>query len=201
MTDEEFADLLSLGHERRGIEFKGCRPRTDRVFFAKVARAAIGMANRRNGGYVIIGVEDSSGTLTPTGLCAEDLRTWKYDDVAVSISGYADPSIGFELETMTYLSNKYIVITVYEFEEIPILCKNNCGDVLRKGACYVRSRHKPETSEIPSQEEMRELLELATEKRLRKFLAQAKAAGLTNLAILQQPTDADLFARQLGELA
>src|SRR5918992_3524376 len=70
------------------------------------------------------------------------------------------------------------VIQVKEFADIPVLCKRSYDNVLREGACYVRSRRKPETSEIPTLADMRDLLDLATEKRLREHLALLERIGL-----------------------
>src|SRR5215210_4879809 len=141
------------------------------------------MANRRDGGRVIIGVEDDAGILTPKGLDGAQLESWRsYDDVAASINEYASPSVSFEKEFLPYQGHDIVILHVAEFEAIPILCrmeyqssigkgspKNQDRTILRKGACYVRSRHKPETSEIPSEEEMRELLDLAIEKGVRTY--------------------------------
>ena len=57
MTEEEFESLLAPGHEVDGVEFKGAWVRTDRLFLAKVARAMLGMANRLDGGLVILGID------------------------------------------------------------------------------------------------------------------------------------------------
>ncbi len=179
MKSEELKELISFGREQLGVEFKGPGSRDDRKFFALIAKAMIGMANRRDGGKIIIGVcEDTNKKLIPDGLSKKQLATWKYDDIANSIDEYADPSLHFELSQPTFMDNQFVVIEVNEFEDIPILCKKTYDDTLRKGACYVRPRRKPETTEIPSQSDMRDLLSLAVEKGLRKFLAQASKAGL-----------------------
>lgn len=102
MTNQEFAEILSFTYERRGIEFKGPGPRSDKQLFAKVMRAVLGMANRRDGGLVVMGVEDNGTGLVLTGLSTADLSTWKYDDVADSLAAYADPSVSFELEIREY---------------------------------------------------------------------------------------------------
>lgn len=200
-SEEEFERLLALGHEQRGVEFKGPGRRSDKQFFARVARSVLGMANRRDGGRVIIGVEDKSGVLQAVGLDASDLKTWKYDDIADSLAGYADPNVSFDLETRRRGHRSYVILHVQEFEDVPILCNKDYSDVLRKGACYVRSRRKPETAEIPSQADMRDLLELATEKRLRSFIAMAIAAGLLLLpSAVARPTHQEQFEEQLGDL-
>jgi predicted HTH transcriptional regulator len=219
MNEQDFAALLALGHETRGIEFKGPGSRTDKkdkTFLAKVVRGVLGMANRRDGGRVIIGVEDNAGVLIPKGLDAVQLGSWKsYDDVAASINEYASPSVSFEKEFLHYQGHDIVILHVTEFEDIPILCrkeyhspavqgapKNQDRIVLRQGACYVRSRHKPETSEIPSEEEMRELLELAVDKGVIRFLERARRVGLlpADQPVLPQPTDQERFNEQLEDL-
>jgi predicted HTH transcriptional regulator len=184
VTDQDFEQRLKLGHETHGVEFKGPGKRTDKAFLAKVIRAVIGMANRRDGGDVIIGVDPK--TLEPVGLEEDQADTWGYDVLATAVNEYASPSVSFDFERKLYLGHTLVIIEVHEFAEIPILCGKDYGStnvkgatpILRRGACYVRSRHKPETSEIPSWEEMRELLELAIEKGVRKFLERAQKVGL-----------------------
>lgn len=191
MTDEEFAEVLRLGYELPGVEFKGPGPRTNATLFLRVTRAALALANRRDGGYIVIGVDNNGHVLTPVGLTQADLATWNYDDISAGIAAYADPYVRFDLEIKENGGNRYVVLTVREFEEIPVLCKRDSTGVLRAGACYVRTRRKPESAEIPSQTEMRELLDLAIEKGLRKYFrmrsVEAEAAG---------PTDAGRFEAQ-----
>ena len=206
MTEREFEDILALGHERRGTEFKGPGPRTDKSFFARIARAVLGMANRQDGGFIIIGLEDKNGVITPVGLNAVDLATWNHDDVSTSLAAYADPSVSFDRQILVYKGTNHVILKVHEFEEIPVLCRQDYQKgndvILRKGACYVRSRHKPETSEIPSQEDMRDLLALATDKGVRKFVARAVKSGLLSISPLgtTAPADKESFEAQLGDL-
>ena len=117
MTDEEFVQTLRLGHETSGFEFKGPGPRSNNQLFARVVRAILGMANRRDGGRVIIGAEDSGGILNPVGLNEDDLATWRYDDVADGIATYADPSVSFDLEVKEYNDKKYVALEVGEFAD------------------------------------------------------------------------------------
>lgn len=199
MIDQEFADLLALGHEASGVEFKGPGSRSNRRLFAQVVRAALGMANRRDGGRVIIGVADDGGVLNPVGLSEGDLATWRYDDIADGVSVYADPSVVFEREVKEYNNRVYVILHVDEFADIPILCKKDYPDVLRSGACYVRARRKPETSEIPTQEDMRDLLELAIDKGVSRYLARAQRVGLIVLPSVTPPST-ERFEQQRGDL-
>lgn len=206
MTEQEFTALLARGHETQGVEFKGPGKRTDEGFRAKVIRATLGMANRRDGGLVILGVRDSD-ELDPVGLDEDQIGSWlNYDELAVTVNEFASPSVQFDLEGPTLLGRRFVIIRVHEFEDIPILCTRDFQGgkelILRRGACYVRSRHKPETSEIPSEEEMRELLELAIDKGVRKFVERAQKAGLfpsISRAPIP-PSDEASFREQIEEM-
>ena len=136
------------------------------------------MSNRRHGGRVIIGVRGEGDALEPIGLTDDDWRTWTFDGVADQIARYADPGVTFEIETIEYDGNRYILLQVEEFSDIPVLCKRAYGDVLRDGACYVRTRRKPETVELSTQADMRDLLDLAIEKGMSRYIEQARRIGL-----------------------
>lgn len=199
MTDEEFAAILALDHELSGIEFKGSGLASDKQLFARVAKAALGMANRRDGGRIIIGVYCSTNLVDRTGLTETQLKTWNYDDVASKLAEYAEPSISFDLEIKECDGKNYVVLEIKEFQQVPVLCKNDYPQVLRKGACYVRSRRKPETTEIPTQEDMRDLLDLAIEKGLRKYVTIAHRAGigLVPIPAITTPSSASGADKQL----
>jgi predicted HTH transcriptional regulator len=200
MDEAEFEELLAQGHELSGVEYKGPGSRKDKPFAVRVARACLGMVNRRGGGIVIIGVaQKAQKPPDPIGLSPTDMLTWNYDEFSDTLSEYADPSFSFQLEPFIYHEKAFIRISISEFIDIPVLCKKDYKDILRKGACYVRTRRKPETTEIPSQEDMRDLLDLATEKRLRSFLAQAGAGGLLPSSS-QQQSDDESFANQTKDL-
>jgi len=193
MKEQEFRELLSLGHETTGTEFKGPGPRTNKHLLAKVTRAVLALSNRRYGGKVIIGVVDDGQSLSPTGLSPTDLATWRHEDVSGSIGSYADPFVTLHTAHIQFEGKDFVVIDVEEFEDVPVVCKKNYPDVLRDGACYVRRRGRIESSEIPNSSEMRQLLDLSTEKALRRYhrLQRASQPG---------PDDRDRFDQELGDL-
>ena len=92
-----------------------------------------------------------------------------------------------------------MVIQVEEFADVPVLCKRDYPDVLRAGACYVRPRRKPETTDIPTYADMRDLLDLAIEKGVRRLLAQAQRAGLFVPPVITS-IDQERFDEQRGGL-
>ena len=207
MTSADFAQLLARGRELRNVEFKAPGPRSSQFLLGKVLRAMLGMANLQDGGLVILGVDEVNNTLVASGISEGDLQTWSHDDLAATMGNYADPAVEFDVESFDFEGKQFLALRVYEFEDVPILCKkayvlkedNRDKVVLRQGACYVRNRHKPATTEPPTQAEMRDLLDLATRKGVRRFVQQAQAAGLA-VAGPVQPDDASQFRAQAQQI-
>jgi predicted HTH transcriptional regulator len=145
----------------------------------------MGMANRRDGGRLVIGVREESGSFELLGMTSEQVESWRYEHVADALAALADPPVAFDIAEHTHQGRQYLLIEVEEFSDAPVICRKNfprslrTGEkpILRDGAIYVRPRRKPETSEVASQADMRELLDLATEKRLRSFMGTVSRVG------------------------
>ena len=134
----------------------------------------------RDGGHIIIGIDDKNPAAFKPGLDAAQLKSWTdYDLVSRNLAVYADPPLRFEVEGMTLSTGTDVaVIRVYEFADVPHLCAKGHDGVLRHGGLYVRPRKVPETSEVASSVEMRDVLDLAIEKGVRRFVETAARAGL-----------------------
>ncbi|MEK7397233.1 MAG: hypothetical protein AAB116_09905, partial [Candidatus Poribacteria bacterium] len=65
-----------------------------------------------------------------------------------------------------------------------------------EGAMYVRPRGKIETSEVRTQIEMREIVEMATDKNLRSFIERMGRAGILEL-IKPELTDDQKYDNEL----
>jgi predicted HTH transcriptional regulator len=136
LTTGEIEELLRLGHESRGFELKGPGPRTDSQLFAKTARAALSLGNLRDGGHVVIGIDDKDPAAMAPGLGAEDLVSWlSYDDVARKLATYADPPLRFDIAAVTLGSDATVaVLQVFEFDDVPHFCAKAYEGALREGA-------------------------------------------------------------------
>jgi len=162
------------------------------------------MANRADGGLVIVGVSETPDhKLLPEGISDHDLGSWSFDAVTGALSAFADPFVTVAVEPSPYKGRTLLAIRVHEFELVPVICKKDYKArnrmVLRKGAIYVRPRGRPETVEVPSQKEMRDLLDLATRKGIRQFVSTATAAGLS-IPSAHRQSDKELYDKELGEL-
>jgi len=196
MDKSEFQGLIQMG-EGRSLEFKRSTPWADREFKAKIAKSILAFSNVRDGGRIVVGIEQKAdGGFHPAGMKIEHLDTWSYDDVASYVSEFADPFVEFSLENIDIDSKTFLLITISEFRELPVICKKDGNSRLRKGAIYTRTYRMPESAEVPSQTELREILDIATEKRIRLFHGMVFRVGLTT-PIGQ--SDSDRFNKQLGE--
>lgn len=88
-----------------------------------------------------------------------------------------------------------MVLQVHEFDQIPIICKRD-GRQLKQGQIYTRSMAKPESSAAITQNELRELLNLASEKQTRRFIETAERAGLQ---VRADPDPTEGYRRQTIE--
>lgn len=193
VDQQEVETLLAAGHEIRSFEVKGPGTLADKAYVAKVARATMAMGNHRDGGLVCLGIDDKQMKQMTPGLDPAQLQGWSdYDNVSAALARYSDPPVTFELHPFTLSSGAAVVVLeVFEFEHVPHVSKLDYPGALQAGATYVRSLRQPESVSVPSSAEMRELLDLATNKALREFVARATAAGLS-LSGASAPTRQEL---------
>jgi predicted HTH transcriptional regulator len=194
MNMNEFHELIQLRKEGRSLEFKQCTPWADK-FKAKITKSILAFSNVRDGGLIVIGVEQhDGGSFDFKGMTTEHLETWNYDDMASYVSEFADPFADFSLERVLDGQNTFLVIAISEFKGLPVICKKDGSGILRRGAIYTRTYRKPESAEVPTQTELREILDLAIEKGIKALLHTASYVGL---ALPTGPSDSDRFNEQL----
>lgn len=182
MDAAELEQIFLIGKESRSIEFKESVPWNDKLFKVKITKTILAMSNIRDGGNIIFGVKEGDDCeYTPVGMNEDDFNTYNIDEVSSFVSSYADPYVKLDLFKLEYDSKRFVVLKIFEFEEIPVICKKDYSSAnfnLRKGALYVRPFRTVESVEVPSQNEMREILDLATEKNLKKFFQISKSVGI-----------------------
>jgi predicted HTH transcriptional regulator len=148
------------------------------------------MGNLRDGGYVIVGIDDDRMEAMQPGLSDEQAESWRYDDVARRLREYSDPPLAIDLKPFELSSGaRVVVLQVAEFVDTPHFCARDAGDTLRRGMLYVRATTVPETRAIATADEMRELIALSTEKQLRSMIQTTGRAGAQ---IVASGPDADL---------
>jgi predicted HTH transcriptional regulator len=190
----EIRDLVHHGREERNLEYKGPVAWAETEVKARLTKGALALSNTRDGGFIVVGVEQVEESFIPVGLSAEQLNSFNQDDVAAHINNYADPYVELVVSREELDGRAFVIIQVREFSEIPTVCRRD-GIGLRRGAIYTRTRRMNESGEIPGEAEMREILDIATEKALRRFAVLAAAGGYAVAA-----ADAERFEAELGDL-
>ena len=196
MFSERQEELILAGKELRNLEYKSSISWTDPNNREKIIKSILAMSNVRDGGSIVIGIDEQSGGtfLLKDGMTQSDYDSFKYDNVAAVVAEYADPYVAFSLTKDKFQAKNIIVIDVGEFQEIPVICKKD-GTLLKRGKLYTRSWRVPESVEVPTQTEMREILEIAIEKGIRNFLGKLGKVGIP-ISGTRSP-DLDLFEEQL----
>jgi predicted HTH transcriptional regulator len=211
MTSDEIRAVILTKRESREVELKGPMLWGNKQINAKIAQSLMALANLRAGGLLVIGVtEKPKGTFTLTGLSDEQFASYNQDDVSSFVNEYASPFVEFRLDRLDIEGMRFVTFDVNEFQEIPVVCRNSGpGEEkigiekedklgpLRRGALYNRSRRMNETVEVSSEAEMREILDLAVEKSLRRFFERAGSGGVLPTS---ESLSNEAFDRQLGDL-
>lgn len=176
--DDRLKDLLIEPREKRNVEFKAALAWESPETKDKITRSVLAMSNILYGGAIVIGVGQKGQSFSRSGMTEEQAGTFSDDILSAYVNKYADPSAQFTVTPMSYEGKLFVVVEVDEFREIPVVCKRDGTRWLRRGALYTRSRGKVESCEISTHEDMRELLEIATEKQFRNLLTRLQRAGI-----------------------
>jgi len=217
---ELLVDTIIHRHEEKNIDYKSSMSWEDRDTKMMAIRCILGMANLRYGGYIVFGVRQQGNDFILDGMEQDHIKSFTQDNVDTDIKNYAEPFVEATVTIVprSILKHKtesipteflndggdFVVIQVKEFDELPVICKKagklKSGEIyIKEGAIYSRPRGKVETSEIRTQTDMRELIDLAVDKNLRRLVDRMERIGITKL-ISPEFSDEERFNNQLGEV-
>lgn len=169
MTTENLEHLFETQQESPQLDFKGPMAWDVKSF----AKDFLAMANERDGGTLVVGVEEDKALIPPyvrRGVSDTDLATFDFDHMKDELARYADPHVDF---TVFHVADKdelkFVVIKIHEFDAIPVICKKDCKEVY-DGRIYGRKRDKrPQSAPIASSHQMREIIDRATVKMMQHY--------------------------------
>jgi len=167
---EQLAMLLEAGYETRSIEFKSPFLWSDdnsKWLKEKVVRAVLGMTNTRSGGQIIIGVSEDNNRIILDGLTNKQLNSFNdYDGIKGFIDGFSYTGTIFDISCGSFENKKFIIFTILEFYEIPVICKKDGmeRDILKKDIIYARSMKSPYSTIQATYLELREVIHMAVDK-------------------------------------
>jgi predicted HTH transcriptional regulator len=201
MVDQILIDMINYSNEERNIEFKGSIPWAGDSRL-KVSKSILAMSNLQDGGWIVIGKQEQADrSYLLTGMTQQDYDTWDPDNVKAFLYEYSDPPVNMDIYRFEHEGKKYAVIRVKEFESEPIICKKENGEILHKGLMYVRSKGKPESIGVPTHVEMREIIDLAIDKGLVRYLERNdRVTREAGVAQAQGRNDSEQFKKQTEDL-
>jgi predicted HTH transcriptional regulator len=177
-ADQLVRDLLAQGSESR-VDYKSAKPAPQDVRQrADFAKHVIGLSNRKDGGYLLIGVKDS--TLVPVGLTEAQVASWDAAGVNSWLAPFAAPAPVVQVFRGSLEDGKVLIaLRVPPFDEQPLVCTKTVNDtgnkpITREGALYIRTE-ETRTREVSTEAQMRELLGRAYVKRAERLLYEIKA--------------------------
>lgn len=146
-ADQLVGDLVAQGSESLADYQAAIAFPADRIEKARLARHIIGCCNRKDGGYLLIGVEDR--TFEPIGLTVEQLATWDAAAVNAAIARFASPPPVVTVSA-GHLEDGEALVAVHAapLTTQPLVCVESVrGEterdpqakvILRQGALYIR---------------------------------------------------------------
>jgi predicted HTH transcriptional regulator len=166
---------------------------------AKVVKSILAMSNLSDGGHIVIGVKEVSeaeGRYEPVGMRSDHLDTFSSDALADFVRNYADPYAKLDVEVVSLDGRDFIVISVSSFDETPVICKRDYASILSEGAIYIRSRSgRPRSEPVTLYVDMRELMDLAIDRGVRRFLEKQSRIGVVAF------NDREKFEQQLADFS
>lgn len=200
----ELTELIIHEREERNLEYKGSMNWSSNTTKAKVTKSVLAMSNIKDGGYLVLGVDEGSDDVwTANGMSENDFESYNQDHVSAHIANYADPFAEITVSKQIYDEKRFVIIQVLEFQELPVICKRDGAENLTNGVIYTRTRRMFESAPVQSQTEMREIIEMAVDKsndvfsvRINAIIQNAVNVG-NNIDIEKSDS---LFEKQLGEI-
>jgi hypothetical protein len=164
----------------------------------------LSFANSRDGGVIVIGKdEESPGSFTPTGLTGNQADSFETTKVATWVNNKGAPPVNLVCYRVQHDGNEFIVLTVAEFDDVPVICTKQyelpgkpAKVVLRKGAIYVRTANA-ESAPLSSIEDLRTLIGIATTKRADEMLSMFQSM-MKGQPLLEAKPDEEHFEVERG---
>ena len=198
MSKDALTEFIDHAREERNLEYKQSMSWHDSATKAKIAKSAMAMANIPDGGVIVLGVEQHGEAFIPKGMDPDHAESFKQDDIMEKVNEYADPYVELTVTATSKDQKCFIVIQVREFDQMPVVCKKDGEEGLKRGAFFTRSRRVYETAQVGSQTELREILDLAVDKEIRR-LRSRNLISLEGVSSVPDP-DRTEFDNQRGDL-
>ena len=205
-SDNELVRYITYSGESDSIDAKGPTCWDGGMESAKLAKDIAAFANSRDGGVIVVGKEEPSpGQFVLKGLTPQQADSFDSTKVAAWINNRFSPPIRLVCHRQEHDGRAFIVITVAEFDDVPVMCIKSYQDpqnaktiLLRERTIYVRTANA-ESAPLGCVEEVRSLIGLAVRKKGDELLSTLNAM-LKGRSLVEAPSDNQHFDREISEV-
>lgn len=154
---EELLPFISEPKEELSVEYKDWLDLNTKEGKAKLAKAAIALANH-GGGFVVLGFAEQGPELQSQAR-PQSIPVITQDSVNDAIRRYATPEFHCRMDKAKHpnTNEEHPIIVVPSDLTVPVMSKRGCPDVIEQHRCYVR-KPGPRSEEPQTSEEWRNLL-------------------------------------------
>lgn len=171
-TQDELRLLLQIPNESLTVEYKSWLNLADNGDKARLAKAAIALANE-GGGIIVFGMREpgnDGGSITAEPR-PNQFPTYHQDDINAAVGRYADPAFHCELR---FCQNpaaevEHAFVLVPGGMQVPVMSKRACEGIIAAQKCYVR-KPGPRSEEPFTAEEWRGVMERCVQNRRESML-------------------------------
>ena len=182
--EERARTALQLPLELADVEFKQDGSFEDLKY--KICKAAMGMANLRDGGLIVIGVsQDSQRRFVVDGMAAHTILTYVQEIVLQFVTAYASPPVELRVVSQFMHDGKsFVLIAVSPFDRTPVVCHNTTPTGLKKpdqmnaGDFFIRTSNPAGTSKAVRADMIQDLLQIAAGRRAAEIIRSLNEGGV-----------------------
>lgn len=167
MTTKELEEKLEGGTETQTIEFKEACNWNVNIF----AKDILALSNVQDGGWIVVGMKEAKDGFERKGINQKQRVSYKIDEMRDQMTKYTDPHVNFIAEFPKDKSGEiYAVLRVFQFEEIPVICRNNCQSAgIHAGVIYYRNKNRRvESASVSNSYDMRDIIKFATVRMMQR---------------------------------
>ena len=184
VIEERVRTALDLPMELPEVEFKSDMP-WDQLRI-KISKTAMGMANRRDGGLIVIGVSQDKTTrkFNLDGMTQANIDTYVQEPVYEFILKFASPPVEVGVIEVEHQAKRYVAIAVSPFSHTPVVCKVDAPPdekralAFRAGDFIVRLADPVKTTRVTKAEMLHDLLQLAAGRRAAEIILALREGGV-----------------------
>jgi len=186
--DQRAREAIEFGFELPTVEFKGAGPFEPLKF--RIARAAQGLSNHRDGGLIIIGVRQEKGKIVERqGVTDVVEHSYDHETIYEFVNSYASPAIELRISIVEVEEQRFVAISIPPFHRTPTICRKDTpaavgdNERMKAGDVFIRPLDKICTRKVQTAEEMDELIQRSVERRASELLRVLLASGRIDEAL------------------